>query len=74
MGMGSSVNYIPEDVHFVIIGAGYAGIAVARALRDTGAKFTIINEKDAFHHNIGAVRAAAVKGMLYDYVLLVCKW
>ena len=62
--MGSGSSSIPKDVHFVIIGGGYGGVAFAKALQDDGAKFTIINETEYFHHNVAAVRAAVVQGKL----------
>jgi apoptosis-inducing factor 2 len=41
----------------VIIGGGYGGSAAAKALDDT-ADVTLVEPKDAFLHNVGALRAA----------------
>jgi NADH dehydrogenase FAD-containing subunit len=60
--MGGSSSSIPKDIHFVIIGGGYGGLALARCCKKDGLNFTLINDKDAFHHNVAAVRAVTVKG------------
>jgi NADH dehydrogenase FAD-containing subunit len=41
----------------VVVGGGYAGIAVAKAL-DEPTKVTLVEPRDAFVHNIAALRAA----------------
>ena len=41
----------------VVVGGGYAGIAVAKAL-DERTKVTLIEPRDAFVHNVAALRAA----------------
>jgi len=41
----------------VVVGGGYAGVAVAKAL-DERAKVTLVEPKDAFVHNVAALRAA----------------
>ena len=40
----------------VVIGGGYGGVAVARAL-DEDARVTLVEPKDAFVHNVAALRA-----------------
>jgi NADH dehydrogenase FAD-containing subunit len=42
----------------VVVGGGYAGIQVARAL-DDAADVTLVEPRDAFMHNVGALRALA---------------
>lgn len=56
MGSGPS---LPQDVHVVIIGGGYAGSALALALQKKGTNFTLVDPKDAMHHNVASVRAVA---------------
>jgi NADH dehydrogenase FAD-containing subunit len=41
----------------VVVGGGYAGIAVAKAL-DERTKVTLVEPRDAFVHNVAALRAA----------------
>lgn len=62
--MGGGSSCIPKDVHFVIIGAGYGGVPLARSFRDSGSKFTLINQTEYFHHSVASVRAAVVKGLV----------
>ncbi len=40
----------------VVVGGGYGGTAVAKALDET-ARVVLVEQKDAFMHNIGALRA-----------------
>ena len=64
--MGSSVSIsqiaTEQDVHVVVIGAGYGGIHCARALQKEGIAFTIVEPKEFFHHNVAALRAAVRPG------------
>lgn len=55
MGSGGSAP-IHDDVHVVIVGGGYGGITLALKLRSI-CKYTLIDPKDCFFHNIGALRA-----------------
>uniref|UniRef100_A0A3P9H3V6 Ferroptosis suppressor protein 1 n=1 Tax=Oryzias latipes TaxID=8090 RepID=A0A3P9H3V6_ORYLA len=55
--MGGQVS-IPEGVHVVVVGGGFAGIAAARQLKSRGVPFTLIDMKEAFHHNLAALRAS----------------
>ena len=65
MGSGISAEYEEKkkDVHVVIVGGGYGGIHCAAQLLKDGIKFTLIDEKDFFHHNVGALRAAVFPGI-----------
>ncbi|XP_072033668.1 ferroptosis suppressor protein 1-like [Amphiura filiformis] len=47
--------------HVVIVGGGYAGIALANGLKGK-CQFTLIDPKECFHHNLGALRACVEKG------------
>ena len=40
----------------VVVGGGYGGVNVARAL-DDDAQVTLVETKDAFVHNVAALRA-----------------
>jgi NADH dehydrogenase FAD-containing subunit len=58
----------------VVIGGGYGGISVAKAL-DGHARVILIEPKDAFHHNVAALRALVRPAWLprtflrYDHLL-----
>ncbi|XP_035770738.1 apoptosis-inducing factor 2 [Neolamprologus brichardi] len=54
--MGGQVS--TEGVHVVVVGGGFGGIAAAQDLKYRGFSFTLIDMRDAFHHNPGALRAA----------------
>lgn len=60
--MGSGSSSIPQDKHIVIVGAGYGGIKLGMALLKQNANFTIVDMKDAFHHNVASVRAVVEPG------------
>ena len=65
MGSGYSCEAYEErkkNVHVVIVGGGYGGIHCAAHLQNSGIKFTLIDEKDYFHHNVGALRAVVFPG------------
>jgi hypothetical protein len=49
----------------VIIGGGYAGISVVGAL-DEDADVTLVERRDAFVHNVAALRALVQRDMLID--------
>ena len=55
--------HIPPP-HVVIIGGGYAGTCVGRALepdvRAGNIRLTVIERRDSFHHKIGAIRASVL--------------
>ena len=50
-----------SSVHVVIVGAGYAGTAAAKAL-DTSVRVTLIEPTDSHNHKIASLRAAVVPG------------
>ena len=60
MGSGCS---IPQDKHIVIVGCGYGGMDLANQLLKRNANFTVIDNKDFFHHNVASVRAISEPGL-----------
>lgn len=60
--MGGQVS--TEGVHVVVVGGGFGGIAAAQDLKYRGFGFTLIDMRDAFHHNLGALRAAVQPGTM----------
>jgi len=46
-----------EHRHVVIIGGGYGGVELASILKKWKIPFTLIDPKEYFHHNVGALRA-----------------
>src|SRR5882724_692494 len=50
------MNQDREHATVVVIGGGYGGVGVARAL-DTDVDVVLVEPKDTFVHNIGALRA-----------------
>ncbi|KAL4641151.1 apoptosis-inducing factor 2 [Arapaima gigas] len=50
------------DVHVVVIGGGFGGIAAGKQLKSKGIPFTLIDVRDAFHHNVAALRASVQSG------------
>lgn len=61
MGMGASLSIDP-NVHVVVVGGGFGGIAAAQQLKSSGISFTLIDLRDAFHHNPAALRASVQSG------------
>ncbi|XP_077115390.1 ferroptosis suppressor protein 1 isoform X2 [Ranitomeya variabilis] len=59
MGSNLSVN---ESVQVVIIGGGFAGKAAASQLKSNGIPFILVDIKEAFHHNVAALRASVEAG------------
>ncbi len=55
---------IDENVHVVIVGGGFGGIAAAQHLKHHEVPFILIDVLDAFHHNVAALRASVQAGML----------
>ncbi|KAM9365630.1 ferroptosis suppressor protein 1 [Pholidichthys leucotaenia] len=51
-----------NGVHVVVVGGGFGGIAAAQELKVRGLSFTLIDMRDAFHHNVGALRASVQPG------------
>ncbi|XP_070537857.1 ferroptosis suppressor protein 1-like [Ptychodera flava] len=64
MGFGSSKPQpLPENMKAVIVGGGYGGAQMARNLQGR-CQVVLIDPKDAFHHNMGALRAAVEPGFV----------
>lgn len=59
--MGAQASH-PEGVHVVVVGGGFGGIAAAQQLKSHGISFTLIDVRDAFRHNVAALRAALQPG------------
>lgn len=59
--MGGQVSSV-EGVHVVVVGGGFGGIAAAQHLKSGGLNFTLIDMRDAFHHNVAALRASVQPG------------
>ncbi|XP_074088545.1 ferroptosis suppressor protein 1 isoform X2 [Macrotis lagotis] len=59
--MGSQIS-VDESVHVVIVGGGFGGIAAASQLQSWGIPFTLVDMRDAFHHNVAALRASVESG------------
>lgn len=59
--MGSSLSIDP-DIHVVVVGGGFGGIGAAQQLKSNGISFTLIDLRDAFHHNVAALRASVQSG------------
>uniref|UniRef100_A0A8D0G354 Ferroptosis suppressor protein 1 n=1 Tax=Sphenodon punctatus TaxID=8508 RepID=A0A8D0G354_SPHPU len=59
--MGSKVS-VDDSVHVVIVGGGFGGIAAASQLKSWGVPFVLVDMRDAFHHNVGALRASVESG------------
>ena len=51
-----------DGVHVVVVGGGFGGVAAAQQLRSQALSFTLIDTRDAFHHNVAALRAAVRPG------------
>lgn len=68
--MGSSTSKPKYQFQVIIVGGGYAGIAVATQL-DQYCQVTLIDPKDAFHHAVASLRSVVepsyIKKMLIPY-------
>ncbi|KAJ8418345.1 hypothetical protein AAFF_G00140540 [Aldrovandia affinis] len=51
-----------DNVHVVIVGGGFGGIAAGQQLKSNGIPFTLIDQRNAFHHNVAALRASVQSG------------
>ncbi|XP_033971382.1 apoptosis-inducing factor 2 [Trematomus bernacchii] len=58
----SSPPPLDSSVHVVVVGGGFGGIAASRLLQDAGISFTLLDLRDSFHHNVGALRASVQPG------------
>ncbi|XP_010868511.1 apoptosis-inducing factor 2 [Esox lucius] len=58
--MGGQVSV--DNVHVVVVGGGFGGTAAAQQLKSSGIPFTLIDLRDAFHHNVAALRASVKSG------------
>lgn len=47
-----------DSVRVVIVGGGFGGVAVANLLESWGIPFLLVDMRDAFHHNVAALRAS----------------
>lgn len=59
--MGGNVSSM-DGTHVVVVGGGFGGVAAARYLKSWGISFTLIDMRDAFHHNVAALRASVLPG------------
>ncbi|KAM5141044.1 ferroptosis suppressor protein 1 [Mantella aurantiaca] len=59
--MGSQLS-VDESIRVVIVGGGFAGIAAATQLKSLEIPFVLVDMKDSFHHNVGALRASVESG------------
>lgn len=59
--MGSKLS-VDDSVCVVIVGGGFGGIAAASQLKSWGIPFVLVDMRDAFHHNVAALRASVESG------------
>ncbi|XP_019394072.1 PREDICTED: apoptosis-inducing factor 2 isoform X1 [Crocodylus porosus] len=59
--MGSKLS-VDDSVCVVIVGGGFGGIAAASQLKSWGIPFILVDMRDAFHHNVAALRASVESG------------
>nr|XP_033799485.1 apoptosis-inducing factor 2 [Geotrypetes seraphini]XP_033799486.1 apoptosis-inducing factor 2 [Geotrypetes seraphini] len=59
--MGSKLS-VDDSVCVVIVGGGFGGIAAASQLKSWGVPFVLVDMKEAFHHNVAALRASVENG------------
>ncbi|CAI5774571.1 apoptosis-inducing factor 2 [Podarcis lilfordi] len=59
--MGGQIS-VDKSVQVVIVGGGFGGIEAARKLKCWGVPFVLVDMRDAFHHNVAALRAAVQSG------------
>lgn len=62
MGGQASSQASLQGVHVIVVGGGFGGIAAAQRLKSGGFSFTLIDMRDAFHHNVAALRASVQPG------------
>ncbi|KAF7247324.1 Apoptosis-inducing factor 2 [Varanus komodoensis] len=61
LAMGSNVS-VDDSVRVVIVGGGFGGIEAALQLQRCGIPFVLVDMRDAFHHNVAALRASVQSG------------
>ncbi|TMS04910.1 Apoptosis-inducing factor 2, partial [Larimichthys crocea] len=59
--MGAQSSSV-EGAHVVVVGGGFGGVAAAQQLKSLRLDFTLIDMRDAFHHNVAALRASVQTG------------
>ncbi|XP_015278385.1 PREDICTED: apoptosis-inducing factor 2 [Gekko japonicus] len=59
--MGSKLS-VDDSVRVLIVGGGFGGIAAASQLKSWGVPFILVDMRDAFHHNVAALRASIDSG------------
>ncbi|KAK2545148.1 ferroptosis suppressor protein 1 [Columba livia] len=59
MGSGLSLD---DSVRVVVVGGGFGGTAAASLLQSRAVPFVLVDVRDAFHHNVAALRAAVASG------------
>ncbi|XP_021253450.1 apoptosis-inducing factor 2 isoform X2 [Numida meleagris] len=59
--MGSRLS-VDDSVRVVIVGGGFGGIAAASQLKSWAVPFVLVDVRDAFHHNVAALRASVESG------------
>ncbi|XP_071370848.1 ferroptosis suppressor protein 1 isoform X2 [Centroberyx affinis] len=58
--MGGQVSV--QGLHVVVVGGGFGGIAAAQELKAKQVSFTLVDMREAFHHNVAALRASVQTG------------
>lgn len=59
--MGSNLS-VDDSVRVVVVGGGFGGTAAASLLQSRAVPFVLVDVRDAFHHNVAALRAAVASG------------
>ncbi|KAM4667770.1 LOW QUALITY PROTEIN: ferroptosis suppressor protein 1 [Amazona ochrocephala] len=59
--MGSRLS-VDDSVRVVVVGGGFGGTAAASLLKSWAIPFVLVDVRDAFHHNVAALRAAVESG------------
>ncbi|KAM6105703.1 LOW QUALITY PROTEIN: ferroptosis suppressor protein 1 [Pterocles gutturalis] len=64
--MGSRMS-VDESVRVVVVGGGFGGMAAASVLKSP-IPFVLVDMRDAFHHNVAALRAAVESGFAKTFI------
>lgn len=59
--MGSRLS-VDDSVRVVVVGGGFGGTAAASLLKSWAVPFVLVDMRDAFHHNVAALRASVQSG------------